>query len=686
MIGGQPPHTGPSAQAILVHILTKDATPLTELRHTVPPHVAATVAKAIEKLPADRFESAKAFRDALDDTAFAYAAQPRTATLATPSSTAAPARRPALQSLLPWAAAALLAIAAGASWFRPDPPAPVERFELALGGVGYGSNGPALAISPDGSTIAYMGQDQRLYWRSISALEAQAVPNSERSRSPFFSPDGRTIGYTVGPTNDDHIRTMSLDGAPSRTLTPDHYPGGTWGDDGFIYYVDLAGALWRVPEQGGAPEVLAEAGGNLQFRWPDALPGGRALLVASGGGTISTFDLESREVTPLLEGSMPRYAGGHIFWVDAEATLLAAPFDPRGLRLTGAVVQLAEGLQANLQGSFDFAVSDNGTLIYATGATDAGGSSAGESLVWMDGEEDAAVIDPRIATELRDVDNLALSPDGRFIALEVATEPNAAEGQPAQIWVYDLDQGVFTRLTFQGSRNAQPRWMPDGRTVAYLSNQGDGPTAIWSQPYDRTGTDQLLFRAEWDVAGFDVPPVEGLPLIVHGSPGLSLGEPGGTTARPFLATEFREWRPRISPDGQWVAYESNESGTAEVYLRSFPQGGRPWPISRGEGRSPIWSPSGDEILYRGPGGGVMAAAVALGQEVRVSSTRVLLESTAGFELGSESRPSASYGVSPDGERLLLIAGAGSGMVGGTTESSVLVLNVFEELRRRAVTP
>ena len=594
-----------------------------------------------------------------------------------PPLTTLPARRPTWQSVLPWAAAGVLAITAGVSWLQPDPPSLVQRFPLALDDLGYGA-GPALAISPDGSTIAYIGQDQRLYWRSISSLEAQLVPGSEQSRSPFFSPDGRTIGYTIGPASDDRIRTMSLDGAPPRTLAPDHFPGGTWGYDGFVYYVDLAGALWRVSEQGGDPELLAEASDDLRFRWPDALPGARALLVTTLDGTVSTFDLESREVTPLLAASIARYAGGHIFWVDAEGTLFAAPFDPRTLELSGSGVELADGVQASLQGSFDFAVSENGTLIYATGT---GGSAGAEALVWVGRDEQASVIDPRIASELRDIDNLALSPDGRFVALEVSSDPGPAEAAPAQIWVYDLDQGVFTRLTFQGNRNAQPRWMPDGRTVAYLSDQGESPTAIWSQPYDRTGTDQLLFQAEWEITSFDVAPVEGLPLIVGGNGGQWLAQPGGSTVEPFLVTGFTEWRPRISPDGCWVAYESDESGNREVYVRSFPEGGRPWSISRGNGLVPMWSRSGDEIVYVVIGEGFVAATVELSEEVRVSSTSVLLRNVALFEPSGVLRPSASYDLSLDGERLLLMA-SGTGATLSAVEGNVLVLNVFAELRQR----
>jgi serine/threonine-protein kinase len=462
-------------------------------------------------------------------------------------------------------------------------------------------------------------------------------------------------------------------------LTPDHFPGGTWGEDGFVYYVDLAGALWRVSEQGGEPELLAEPTGDLVFRWPDALPGGRGLLVSTSAGTVSTFDIESRGATPLLAGSMARYAGGHVFWVAGEGTLFAAPFDPRTLELTAAGVQLAEGLQASLQGSFDFAVSENGTLLYARGV---GGSRGGESLVWVDRDEQSFEVDPRIATDLVDVDNVALSPDGRFIAVEVATSPGTVDGA-SQIWIYDLEQGVSTRLTFQGTRNAQPRWMPDGRTVAYLSNQGEGPTAIWSQPYDRTGTDRLLFQGEWEIAGFDVARVEGLPLIVGGEDGLWLAEPGDGSIQPLLVTPFREYRPRISPDGRWITYVSDESGDFEVYVRSFPGGGRPWQISRGAGQVPMWSRSGEEIIYATPDSRLMAAAVELGTEVRVSGTSVALSTTIAFELeGYAERPSASYDVSPDGERLLLIAGSGTGVTLASPEESVVVLNVFEELRQR----
>ena len=167
-----------------------------------------------------------------------------------------------------------------------------------------------------------------------------------------------------------------------------------------------------------------------------------------------------------------------------------------------------------------------------------------------------------------------------------------------------------------------------------------------------------------------------------GNGGQWLAQPGGSTVEPFLVTDFTEWRARISPDGRWVAYESDESGNREVYVRSFPGGGRPWSISRGNGLIPMWSRSGEEIVYGAPEVGFVAATVELSEEVRVSSTRVLLRNLAPFEMSGTGRPSASYDVSLDGERLLFIANSGTGATLAAAEGNVLVLNVFEELRQR----
>ena len=624
MIAGQPPHTGPSAQSVLVRILTESPRPLTELRHTVPPHVAATVTKALEKLPADRFETANAFLEALGDEAFTY--EPKAFTkAATPAAAppdAAPARRPTWQSVLPWAVAGVLAITAGVAWLQPDPPTLVQRFPLALDDLGYGA-GPAFAISPDGSTIAYIGRDQRLYWRAISSLEAQVVPGSEQSRSPFFSRDGRTIGYTIGPADDDRIRTMSLDGAPPRTLAPDHFPGGTWGYDGFVYYVDLAGGLWRVSEQGGDPELVAEASDDFQFRWPDALPGGRALLLAARGGTVSTFDLESREVTPLLAASIARYAGRHIFWVDTEGTLSAAPFDPRTLELTGAGATERPSVPANVDAALarsleklpadrfasaqDFveALSDAGfrhgeigtaaaatpwnrvavtgwataagmatlAVVFAVAFTRSSGVGARSDVV-------AAVPDYRPITATGDAWNVSISPDGETVTdltSEGLVTQDLSGGDPILIYEDTLWSRLLTRF---GEPRGEPRWLPDGSGVAFTAAADSTTLGVYTVP--RMGGDaqlrQLAVFEAGEIWAAAHPMSEGAFLLARvlenerARPWLRIVSREGEEVIPVPDEIVDLWDAVASPDGRWIAFLGERADRTTV-LATLPRDG-----------------------------------------------------------------------------------------------------------------
>jgi Tol biopolymer transport system component len=688
MIAGQPPHTGPSAQSILVRILTESPRPLTDVRHTVPPHAADTVAKAIEKLPADRFESARAFIEALEDESFTYspAVPDRTAPISAPEPVAAAAKWPPTpwSRIVPWAVAAVFGLLAGAALVRPAPPQAVQRFPLSFDDLTL-TGGPAVAISPDGSHLAYVGPETRIHWRAMSALESQVVSGSEGSRSPFFSPDGRSIGYWTGPANDDRIRTLSLDGSPPRTLGADHYPHAAWGDDGFIYYSDIEGDLYRVSEQGGDSEQLTDSTRQFAFAFPQPLPGSAALLVevtdGDGARSAAILDLVSMDVDPLLDALYARYAGGHVFWVDAEGTLFAAPFDPGARELQAGGVEIAENVRpTQVATSYDFAVSDNGALIYVGGPSVAG---TGETIAWIERDGQATPVDPSLTSEFADIDNLALSPDGRYVALEVAGEEASTL---SQIWIYDVEQGVPQRLTFEGTRNWQPRWMPDGMTVAYLSDQTDpgGPVrSIRGQSFDRSGVDRPLIELDGPIDAFDVPPAPDLPLVVEASGNLYTAQVGDTVAEPFLVRDFYEWRARISPDGRWVAYQSDESGEDEVYVRAFPGGGRPWTISRGGGRAPVWGTAGDEIFYlAGPPPRVTVSELAIGEEVRVVSTTALFSAT-GLDLSASTRASASYAPSLDGPRLLVIdRGIGGGVVQGDAAQVILVLNIFDELRER----
>jgi eukaryotic-like serine/threonine-protein kinase len=682
MLAGRPPFHGASAQGVVAKILTQPAPSVTGERGTVPPHVDAAIRTALEKLPADRFETAEAFRAALADESY----QTRSTTTGGVASAEPPAKSaPGFRSILPWILAAAFAVAAVVPRLMPDPPALVQRYSLSMEGRTYGG-GPSLAISPDGSTIAYLGEGRQIYTRSVSSPEAQPVPASFASRSPFFSPDGRSVAFTVGPIADDQIRTVSFDGAPPRTLSGDHFPGGSWSDDGFVYYTDLYGVLFQVSEQGGSPKILADSRSGFRFHWPQALPGGRTLLVQvapmDAGAFVATFDIQTGAVERLLEATYARYANGYLFWVSSEGTLFAQRFDEDALGLMGIGIELAENVQGSLSGSHEFAVADNGTLIYTEGGD---GAQGGQSFAWVDRQGQVTRIDERLMVEFDDVDKVELSPDGRYVAFEVQENNANSEGDPSQIWIYDLEQNIMGRLTFQGNRNTNPQWLSDGRTLAYLSNQGDGPMAIWSQPFDRSGTDRLLLQTDVPIMDFNAPASDDLPfvLMVRNDVGslndLYTAWPGSSQIDSFLVTRFGESRPRISPDGRWVVYQSNESGRTEIYVRSFPRGGRPWPISRAGGRYPAWSRSGDEIFYQSSAtNSLLSARLELDDELQIVSTTSLFE-TYGLELGGTSQGSTWYSVAEGDDRFLVTLLDG---LGGDAGETVLVLNVFEELRAR----
>ena len=684
MLAGTPPFHGASAQSIVAKILTQTAPPVTNERPTVPPHVEAAVAKALAKLPADRFDTAEAFRLALEDEG-SIATTSQVADVEKPTARAV---RGPLSGLVPWAAAGLFAVLAGVAWLRPEAPALVQRYEVA-GGAIVTTGGNPIAISPDGSTIAYIGEGSQLYWRPISALEAQVVPGSESSRSPFFSRDGRSIGYTTGPPANDRIRTVSLDGAPPRTLSGDHFPGAAWGHDGFVYYVDIEGGLYRVSDQGGEAETLKAPDSGPPVRLPEPLPGGKAVLVHTVNENetrILALDLETLELKEIEDGSHARFAGGHLFWV-RERTLFAAPFDPEALEFTGQGMEVADGVLEALQGSFAYAVSETGTLIYRAGAVETEGG--GVLIGWLDEEGDTEAVDGLSASDFGDIDNLSLSPDERYVALEVGGEQSNSADQPVQIWIFDFDQNSSQRLTFRGARNANPRWMPDGRHIAYVSSQAEGPDGIWMQPFDRTGADELLLQADMPILGFDVSPLDGHPLIVQTSSAtfdLWLASPGESELEPYLVTDLNEMMPKISPDGRWVAYVSDESGRDEVYVRAYPDGGRPWPISRNGGWWPVWSRSGTELFYEtlGPEYRMARASLSFEDEVRVLEQEVMFE-TLNLEIGSAGPYAGAYDVAGSDGRFLAILGAsGAGSLGDT--ETVVVLNLFEELRARARRP
>ncbi len=375
MLTGEPPHMGNSAQQIIMKIVAEDVQPVTALRKSVPPHVAAATTKSLEKLAADRFESAAKFAEALTNPAFSL-----------PTTQAGMVGGPAgiwrQRLAVPFAAVAMLAAVMTVLFVwaisRPQPevPKPVSRYSIALPEEEALSTGGGslVAVSPDGSRLVYKGageQNSRLVVRDLDQLHATPLPGTEVANNPFFSPDGSRVGFFV--EGEGVWRVASLGGGPPITIADSGigFWGGSWGSDGYLYFDgSLPGdGLVRVAEGGGAPEVVTmrdTTQGELEHMWPEALPGGRGVVfsVRRGGlanlteWDIAVADLATGTHTVLLRGVRARYAAsGHLLYVTADGTLMVVPFDETTLAVTGDAVALVEGLRVSFAGMMDLAAA-----------------------------------------------------------------------------------------------------------------------------------------------------------------------------------------------------------------------------------------------------------------------------------------------------------------------------------------
>ncbi len=672
MLTGNPPHVGPSAQQIIMKIVTEEAAPVTQARKAVPPNVAAAVATALQKLPADRFSSAAAFAEALQTPGFTSAAVRGVAMGAAP-----PARRD--WRLL--ALAAALALMTGvAAWalLRPQPPAPgAARFDIRTAGSNSpatAGNGASLAIDPDGSRFVYVANDSGLYVRDLGQLKSRALP--ARGFAPFFSPDGEWVGYADGGA----LKKVSLSGGPALEIVPvapELSRGASWGDDGTIVYAPyVAYPLLLVPEGGGSVDTLTpldSARGVTSHRWPEWLPGQRGVLFEACRGQvdlceIAVFDRRTDSVRYLAPGLSPHYVStGHLVYTSPSGALLAAPFDLDRMELTGNPVSLMEGILVRVSWNGDFAIAGNGTLVYLSGQV------AGRDLMLMDSAGGARVLLP----DLIDGGSPALSPDGRRVAF------NAALEGPMEVWIYDRTVETVSRLTFEGN-TLYPAWSPQGDTVYYSTDAGSRDFDIWRRAADGSGAPERVLERPEDQIAIGIAGTGGVGLVrenVDGEPGHSgglyslplapVGEP-----RPWVVTRFWERAPSLSPDARWAAYTSDESGQDEVYVRAFPEPEGRWQVSSGGGTEPLWSSDGRTIYYR-RADTLFAAAVETRPTFSVGRHRMVF--TADFK-PAPFHMQTNYDRDPRTGQFIVFSESERG-----DAALVVVLNWFQELKQRVAT-
>jgi Tol biopolymer transport system component len=517
----------------------------------------------------------------------------------------------------------------------------------SLMGAGTLTTGP-ISVSPDGHRIVFLAataDGKSILWvRSMDTLSAQALAGTEGALRPFWSPDSRFVGFFAS----GKLKKIDVSGGPPITLCDaPEVLGGTWNREGVIVFSPAQrSALQKVSAAGGVPTtatVLGQ-GESIGHRMPFFLPDGRHFLYRAvkpggGGGPVYVASLDSSERKFLLnsDSSNVLYTQGHLLFL-RETTLMAQPFDPRSLTLTGEAFPVAEQIQT--QGNPPagvFSASENGVLAYQTGS-----SPVSFELTWFDrsGKKIGILGDRAVYGDLE------LAPDGKRASVSIS---NAGS---RNIWIYDVARSLKTRYTFDAGNDAPSIWSPDGSRLVFSSNR-KGHFDLYQNVSDGSATEAPLLEDNFDKLPNSWSP-DGRIIIFTNSGGPTgsdlfvLPLTGDRKPVPFLKTQFNESDGRFSPDGRWVAYRSNESGTYEIYVAPFPGPGGKRQISTGGGTWPRWRRDGTEIFYVALDNKLMVAAVnGKGSSFEVGTVKPL------FDMHVFNGLRYPYDLTPDGQRFLL---------------------------------
>jgi len=681
MLVGEPPFPGATAQAVLGKIIAGELVSATKQRPSIPANIDAALRCALEKLPADRFTSAQEFARALGDLNFRHGGALAGA--------AAAGGSPWNRLTLAFAGlTALFASGFGWSLTRSEPPEPMSRFSVVVPEEqAFRISRETFDLSRDGSFIVYRGNADsgapQLWLRRWDALNAIPLPDATVAGDPAISPDGREVAVN----HQGSVRVIPLEGGVSRTLTDTGVQCcPAWSDDGeWVYYMG-GNAVKRVAAVGGQPETLTNPDGvNHAFAHP--LPGGRSVLYSvleseAASNRIEALDLETGEIKVLTRGSYPRYSPtGHLLFVEAAGTtLLAAPFDPKKVELTGPAVPLVEGLLQHPNRFQFFALSETGRLVYRTGTT----TTNGVTVSWVDRDGSFRDVDSGwLIPFANNSTSLQLSPDDTRLAISARGDEGTVD-----IYVKQLDDGPLTRLTFEGTVNRWPAWSPDGQSLTFVSNRA-GQDDLWSRRADGSGRAELVLDLDDPIKEALYSPDGEWLLFVLGEGNFGGGIYGirlGEDSEPIPLVASDDWgalEMSLSPDGRWLAYSSNRLGedansdTWQVWVRPFPDvDSGLWQVSRERGDEPIWGHSGREIFFNtGPTGGQTLSVV----EVSLDPTFAVGEERELFPLNQAGfvNPNGHEGkLSRDDQRFLQFR-----EIRPEGNQLIVVDNFFRELER-----
>jgi Tol biopolymer transport system component len=682
MLTGAPAFAGESTTDVLAAVIQREPD-LSRLPPQVPGRIVELLRRCLEKNPKDRLRDIADARFEIEQARRAPGRMAPASGPVAPGSAAAPVARSMTTSVALIAAGA--AVGAGllyaATVLRPSPVASDAAIRATINlppdtTIAL-SRGSAIALSRDGTRVAFAGRSKDkvlLYVRSLDRFESQPIPGTEDAADPFFSPDGQWLGFAA----DGKIKKVSLQGGAPVTVADARISRGeTWADGNTILLTrSNTAAVSRVSAADGKIEPLTTLGaGELSHRWPQLLPNGAVLFtiwndIGWEPARIAAQRADGGARAMVVEGGggYGRYirdgaSQGFLVYARSEG-LLAARFDESRLAVSGQAVPIVDGVITNLSGGAHYDLSPSGTLAYIPGTN--GENDRELSWVTLDGTATPAMA-------IHGMGRLwSLSQDGTRVLW------NNTTGTSRDVFVQDLVRGTSTRLTNSGYAFT-PIWSADGRFVIY--ERGVPDSKLYRRRLDGGADAEELISGSKTIqypssvspdggtlAFSEYDPVSGSDILLRGLP-RSAGEKAGEP-RVFVKTKFSEGSAMFSPDGHWLAYQSNESGRFEIYARSFPDAARTVQLTTDGGLAPMWSATGREMFYRGTDNRMKLLSIDTSPDLHASKPRVLFDA---------SKYENTFGVLPDGRRLLMMPLLQNEQ---SATQIHIVLNVLSELRQR----
>jgi len=651
MLTGRMAFAAETVSETLAQVLMKEPD-LGLLPASVPPAIRSLLNRCLTRDPRSRLQAMGEARIAIEDVLAGRTPTPESTGPAEP-----PAGRRAFLAAAGLAIVFLLATVTLATWrwLEPAPERPTIQFTVpAPEGLQFGTP----VLSPDGRYMVHIAADSgtnlRLMIHVFSEATTRVLTGTDGVRADgAWSPNGRDLAFTTGDT----IKRVPASGGPAQEIckVTSSATGLSWGAEDEILFSARGGQLFRVSARGGEPVVALDVDASRGERGlsnPVFLPDGRHyFFVAWSDSSRQAYvgSLDSAERV-LLDGitSAVRYGSGHVLFL-REGSLMAQPFDPDALALTGEAFTVVAEIADPAATSGGFSTSNTGTLAYRSGSR-----QRSSQLLWFDrtGTQKA------VASQPGSFSDIELSLDDRYVAFE--------SGSPGDIYVFDLDTGLTTRVTTDESRDADPVWSPDGRQIAF---RGDRDGHVYARAFGVVGADAVLYKGD----ARESPASWSRDYLTFEADGDIWALPSGGDGQPIRVTEtpFSENSSQISPDGRWVAYMSNEPGSEQVFVQSFPDPGVKRQVSSAGGSSPRWSRDGKELFYISPARQMMAVPImATGTSFDSGAPRAL------FEVHVTGTGEANYAVSADGRFLVNVPDEDR-----NTHPVTVILNWMAEVRK-----